>query len=90
MPELWTTFPLAPRSQPAVLTASLARRRRRRFNTPPANAGALSFSEEKEYDDQIVIVDGIGITHFIPRRAPAQKAAPAKKQKKKKERVTAS
>jgi hypothetical protein len=46
----------------------------------------LSFSEEKEYDDQIVIVDGIGITHFIPRRAPAQKAAPAKKQKSKRER----
>jgi hypothetical protein len=45
----------------------------------------LSFSEEKEYDDQIVIVDGIGITHFIPRRASAQKAAPSKKQKRKKE-----
>jgi hypothetical protein len=45
----------------------------------------LSFSEEKEYDDQIVIVDGIGITHFIPRHPPAQKAAPAKKQKRKKQ-----
>jgi len=42
----------------------------------------LSFSEEKEYDDQIVIVDGIGITHFIPRRAPAEKASPAKKQRR--------
>lgn len=42
----------------------------------------MSFSEETEYDDQIVIVDGIGITHFIPRRAPAQKQAPAKRQKK--------
>jgi predicted ferric reductase len=38
----------------------------------------LSFSEEKQYDDQIVIVDGIGITHFIPRRKPE----PAKKEKK--------
>jgi hypothetical protein len=45
----------------------------------------LSFSEEKEYDDQIVIVDGIGVTHFIPRRAPARKGAPAKKLKRKKE-----
>jgi hypothetical protein len=45
----------------------------------------LSFSEEKEYDDQIVIVDGIGVTHFIPRRAPAQKTAPAKKKKRKKQ-----
>jgi hypothetical protein len=44
----------------------------------------MSFSEEKEYDDQIVIVDGIGITHFIPRRAPARKAETAKKQKRKK------
>ncbi len=43
----------------------------------------MSFSEEKEYDDQIVIVDGIGITHFIPRRPAAEKAAPAKKQKRK-------
>jgi hypothetical protein len=43
----------------------------------------LSFSEQKDYDDQIVIVDGIGITHFIPRHAPAEKAAPVKKQKKK-------
>jgi hypothetical protein len=43
----------------------------------------LSFSEETEYDDQIVIVDGIGITHFIPRREPSQKAGQAKKQKKK-------
>lgn len=43
----------------------------------------LSFSERKDYDDQIVIVDGLGITHFIPRRAPAQKAAPVKKLKKK-------
>ncbi len=43
----------------------------------------MSFSEETEYDDQIVIVDGIGITHFIPRRSPAQKEAPAKKPKKK-------
>jgi hypothetical protein len=47
----------------------------------------LSFSEEKEYDDQIVIVDGIGITHFIPRRVPAQKAAPpVKKQNQKKKK----
>ena len=45
----------------------------------------MSFSEETEYDDQIVIVDGIGITHFIPRKLPAQKAAPIKKQKKKSE-----
>jgi hypothetical protein len=29
-----------------------------------------------------VIVDGIGITHFIPRRLPAQKSTPVKKQKK--------
>jgi hypothetical protein len=29
-----------------------------------------------------VIVDGIGITHFIPRRAPSEKADPVKKQKK--------
>jgi len=43
----------------------------------------MSFSEETEYDDQIVIVDGIGITHFIPRRVPHQKAAPVKKQKRK-------
>jgi len=43
----------------------------------------VSLSIETEYDDQIVIVDGIGITHFIPRRAPAQKEAPAKKQKRK-------
>jgi hypothetical protein len=43
----------------------------------------LSFSEGKQYDDQIVIVDGIGITHFIPRRPPAEKAAPAKKQRPK-------
>ena len=43
----------------------------------------MSFSEEKEYDDQIVIVDGIGITHFIPRHRSAEKEAPAKKQKKK-------
>ena len=46
----------------------------------------MSFSEQKDYEDQIVIVDGIGITHFIPRRAPDQKAAPVKKQKKKKSR----
>ena len=44
----------------------------------------MSFSEEKEYDDQIVIVDGIGITHFIPRRAAVQKAAPEKKEKRRK------
>ncbi len=43
----------------------------------------MSFSEVTEYDDQTVIVDGIGITHFIPRRAPVQKAAPRKKQKRK-------
>jgi hypothetical protein len=43
----------------------------------------LSFSEEKEYDDQIVIVDGIGITHFIPRRPSAEKAAPPKMEKRK-------
>jgi hypothetical protein len=55
----------------------------RGFITPRDCARALSFSEEKEYDDQIVIVDGIGITHFIPRRSPA-KAAPEKKQKRKK------
>lgn len=42
----------------------------------------MSFSEEKEYDDQIVIVDGIGITHFIPRRPPARKAAPERQKKK--------
>jgi hypothetical protein len=42
----------------------------------------LSFSEETIYSDQIVIVDGIGITHFIPRRAPAEKASPVKKRKK--------
>ncbi len=42
----------------------------------------MSLSEEKEYDDQIVIVDGIGITHFIPRRSPAPKAAPERKQKR--------
>jgi len=42
----------------------------------------LSFSEETVYSDQIVIVDGIGITHFIPRRAPAEKAASAKKKRK--------
>ena len=41
----------------------------------------MSFSEEKEYDDQIVIVDGLGITHFIPRRPPA-KAAPEKKERR--------
>lgn len=29
-------------------------------------------SEEKLYDDQIVIVDGLGITHFIPRRHPKE------------------
>lgn len=45
----------------------------------------MSFSEEKQYADQIVIVDGIGITHFIPRRAPSQNAAPEKKQKKKRQ-----
>lgn len=44
----------------------------------------MSFSEEKEYADQIVIVDGIGITHFIPRRPPAEKAEPARKQKRRK------
>jgi len=43
----------------------------------------LSFSEEKVYDDQIVIVDSIGVTHFITRRAPAKKEAPTKKPKKK-------
>jgi hypothetical protein len=43
----------------------------------------VSLSIETEYDDQIVIVDGIGITHFIPRRLPPQKEAPAKKQKRK-------
>jgi hypothetical protein len=42
----------------------------------------LPFSEETEYEDQIVIVDGIGITHFIPRRVPAQKPAPMKKRRK--------
>jgi hypothetical protein len=42
----------------------------------------LSFSEETVYSDQIAIVDGIGITHFIPRRSMVEKAAPAKKQKK--------
>ncbi len=47
----------------------------------------MSFSEEKEYDDQIVIVDGIGITHFIPRRPPAPKVAPpVKKQRQKKKK----
>jgi len=69
-----------------VLTATSSRpRRRREFNTPRAEAGVLSFSQETEYDDQIVIVDGIGITHFIPRRPPAQKAAPVKKHKKKRQ-----
>jgi len=48
-----------------------------------AQATMLSFSEETEYADQIVIVDGIGITHFIPRRAVPEKKAPAKKSKKK-------
>lgn len=43
----------------------------------------MSFSEETVYSDQIVIVDGIGITHFIPRRPVVKKAAPAKKQKRK-------
>ena len=43
----------------------------------------MSFSEETVYSDQIVIVDGIGITHFIPRRPAAEKASPEKKQKKK-------
>ena len=43
----------------------------------------MSFSEETVYSDQIVIVDGIGITHFIPRRPAAGKAAPEKKLKKK-------
>jgi hypothetical protein len=47
------------------------------------DAHALSFSQETVYDDQIVIVDGIGITHFIPRKLPAAKAAPVKKEKKK-------
>jgi len=53
------------------------------FNTLGPCAFALSSSSRKDYDDQIVIVDGLGITHFIPRRAEAEKAAPAKKQKKK-------
>ena len=44
----------------------------------------MSFSEEKEYADQIVIVDSIGVTHFIRRRAPTQEAEPVKKQRKKK------
>jgi hypothetical protein len=43
----------------------------------------VSLTQETVYDDQIVIVDGIGITHFIPRRSPAQKEAPAKKLKRK-------
>jgi hypothetical protein len=40
----------------------------------------MSFSETTEYPDQIVIVDGIGITHFISRPSPPK--ARAKKQKK--------
>jgi hypothetical protein len=70
---------------PVLTATSSCSTRRREFNTPPVDASALSFSQETEYDDQIVIVDGIGITHFIPRRAPAQKAAPAKKQNRKKQ-----
>jgi len=58
--------------------------------TLSANALALSFSEETEYADQIVIVDGIGITHFIPKRAPAQKQPPVKKQKKKNQKARAT
>jgi hypothetical protein len=56
--------------------------RARELNTPCADTRALSFSEQKDYDDQIVIVDGIGITHFIPRRASSKKADPVKKQKR--------
>jgi hypothetical protein len=41
----------------------------------------MSFSEQTDYADQIVIVDGIGITHFIPRRIPPQKDAPAASKK---------
>jgi hypothetical protein len=40
----------------------------------------MSFSETTEYPDQTVIVDGIGITHFIPRPSPAK--GRAKRQKK--------
>ena len=43
----------------------------------------MSSSEETVYNDQIVIVDGIGITHFIPRRPAPEKAVPQKKQKRK-------
>lgn len=43
----------------------------------------MSFSEETVYNDQIVIVDGIGITHFIPRRPPAEKTASARERKRK-------
>lgn len=42
----------------------------------------MPFSEEKEYDDQIVIVDGIGITHFIPRRKSPEKPEPERRRKK--------
>ena len=66
-----------------VLTATFRSGVPRHFNTLREVAGALSFSEETVYSDQIVIVDGIGITHFIPRRPAAEKAAPAKKQKRK-------
>jgi hypothetical protein len=40
----------------------------------------MSFSETTEYSDQIVIVDSIGITHFITRPSPPK--ARAKRQKK--------
>jgi hypothetical protein len=40
----------------------------------------MSFSETTEYPDQIVIVDSIGITHFIPRPSPPK--GRAKRQKK--------
>jgi hypothetical protein len=44
----------------------------------------LSSSEVKEYDDQIVIVDGLGISHFIPRRSTSRKAQAEKGEKGKK------
>ncbi|MDG6914608.1 MAG: hypothetical protein JRN23_02405 [Nitrososphaerota archaeon] len=41
----------------------------------------MSDSEQKLYDDQIVIVDGLGITHFIPRR-PSKEGAAGEKAKR--------
>lgn len=41
-------------------------------------------SEKKEYDDQIVIVDGLGITHFIPRRKDQNPSSSRKSPQKRK------